>query len=62
MSKKKRGASIDLVKHPRFGTAIRPSGFKVDAATVRKSFWRYDRETIYPETAALTAQHTENLA
>ena len=51
MSKKKRGTRIDLVKHPRFGTAIRPSGIEVDADTVRKSFWRYEGETIFPETA-----------
>lgn len=50
-SKKKRSATIDLVQHPRFGTAIRPAGFEVDADTVRKSFWRYGRETIFPETA-----------
>lgn len=50
-SKKKRGAPNDLVPHPRFGTAIRPAGFEVDADTVCKSFWRYRTETIFPETA-----------
>ncbi|MFN0052644.1 MAG: zinc-ribbon domain containing protein [Planctomycetales bacterium] len=40
-----------LVKHPRFGTSIRPSGFKADVDTVRESFWRYGQETIFPETA-----------
>src|SRR5215467_13122347 len=51
MSKKKRSTPTNLVKHPRFGTTIRPSGADVDGETVRKSFWRYSRETIFPETA-----------
>jgi hypothetical protein len=50
MSKKKHRLP-DLVKHPRFGTGIRPSGYKVDADTVRDSFLRYRLETIFPETA-----------
>jgi hypothetical protein len=51
MSKKTRSVPIDLVKHPRFGSTIRPSGFEVDAGTLRASFWRYHDETIFPETA-----------
>jgi len=51
MSKKKTRLTVNLVKHPRFGTTIRPSGADVDAETVRNSFWRYSREKIFPETA-----------
>jgi hypothetical protein len=50
MSKKPR-LPHDLVKHPRFGTTIRRSGFTVDADTVLDSFWRYRFETIFIETA-----------
>lgn len=50
-SKKKCGVPDGLVKHPRFGTAVRPSGFEVDVDIVRKSFWRYRSEVIFPETA-----------
>jgi hypothetical protein len=52
MSQKKISMPTNLVKHPRFGTTIRPSGADVDAQAVRKSFWRYSSEKkIFPETA-----------
>ena len=51
MSKKRRHKLLDVVTHPRYGSRIRPSGYNVDAATVRESFWGYKCETIFPESA-----------
>lgn len=39
------------VDHPRFGKAPIPSGSTVDLETLRKSFWRYRSEKIYPQSA-----------
>lgn len=51
MPKKHRPKRPMVVPHPRYGNGIRPSEFKVDAGTVRASFWRYHDQTIFPESA-----------
>jgi len=40
-----------LVPHPRFGAAIVPSNNDIPYDVVRKSCFRYQRQTIFPETA-----------
>jgi hypothetical protein len=41
----------DIVPHPRYGSAVIPSGTKATAAEVRGSFHGYRKEKIYPESA-----------
>lgn len=60
MSKKRSHKLLDLVPHPRYGTRIRPSDYTPDAATVRNSFWGYQGETIFPETAIPATVQKQN--
>src|SRR5262245_22376954 len=41
----------DLVAHPRFGRKVRPSGHRVDPDKLRASFWQYQNEVLFPESA-----------
>lgn len=41
----------DIVPHPRYGSAVVPSGCKATEAEIRSSFYGYRSETIYPESA-----------
>lgn len=40
-----------VVPHPRYGDAIVPSGCTATAEAIRNSFWRYQSDHIYPESA-----------
>lgn len=51
MPKSTRQKLQDIVPHPRYGDAVMPSGCKASAEEVRASFWRYRRDTIFPESA-----------
>lgn len=50
----------DVVPHPRYGTEVIPSGCTATEAEVRRSFYAYDRETIFPETAILADFSRQN--
>jgi hypothetical protein len=46
-----RDLPADIVRHRRYGSAPRPSGLRVPEEEIRKSFWRYRGERLFPETA-----------
>lgn len=51
MSHPEREEPRDLVPHPRFGSRVVPSGLKIPCEEIRGSDWRYERETLFPESA-----------
>ena len=50
----------DLVPHPRYGIAPRPSGMDINPDDVRASYWRFQTETIFPETAIPADETKQN--
>jgi putative zinc ribbon protein len=51
MSHGPRAKLRNLVPHPRYGSAVIPSGNRIEGDAVRASFWRYRLDTIFPESA-----------
>ena len=51
MPKRLRRKLANLVPHPRYGDQVISSGANVNADTVRSSYWSYENETIFPESA-----------
>lgn len=51
---------LDLVPHPRYGTAVVPSGCTATAEDIRSSFYGYSDRTIYPESAILADFSRQN--
>jgi len=41
----------NLVPHPRYGSCPVPSGCKASRKEIRRSYWSYATETIFPESA-----------
>jgi hypothetical protein len=50
MGKRTNKTRPELVPHPRYGSAPRPSGISVAEAEIRNGFWGLRHDEIYPET------------
>lgn len=53
MGKRTNKTRPNLVPHPRYGSAPRPSGITIPEAEIRNGYWRLGHDEIYPETVLL---------
>lgn len=60
MAKRKHKPLPDLVPHPRYGNAPRPSGIEIPEEEIRKGYWRYSREALFPETVLVADPSKQN--
>ncbi len=62
MSRRPKSNSGNYVPHPRYGTEPIPSGYKVDADTIRRGHWRLSDDRIFPETVLPANTENQNYA